>query len=111
MEDELKPQEFYKYIQRDQRCYHCGAGAEYLVPHHRANRGMGGSKARDIPSNIISMCSQINYLMEADADWAALAKKYHWKISSYANPLILPVYDAFTGFWFRLDDNYKRTSI
>lgn len=72
---------------------------------------MGGSKLKDRPSNIIAMCSEINYLMEADAEWHALAKKYGWKIGGWANPLILPVYDAFTGFWFRLDDNYKRTAI
>lgn len=106
----MTPQEFHKYRQRDQRCYHCGA-SEDLIPHHRANRGMGGAKSADKPSNIISMCAIINGLMESDGKMAEVAREFGWKLSRYENPLIKPVYDANTGFWFRLDDNYKRVSV
>lgn len=106
----MKPQEFHKYLQRDQRCYHCGEMYD-LIPHHRSNRGMGGSQVANKPSNIISMCAAINDLMESNAKMAEVAREFGWKLSRYENTLIRPVYDASTGFWFRLDDNYKRESI
>ena len=97
----MKPQEFEKYLFRDRGCYHCGRSYD-LIPHHRANRGMGSAKSADVPSNIITMCAEINGLMESDANLAELARTYGWKLSRYDNTEIHPVYDASTGFWFRL---------
>lgn len=101
----MTPKQFQRYLDRDQICYHCGA-TEGLVPHHRANRGMGGSKARHIPSNIIVVCSQINGLMESDAVIAEQAYEYGWKLYSWEDPREVAVYNAFTGFWVKLDDNF-----
>jgi len=42
---------------------------------------------------------------------AAVAREFGWKLGRYENTLIRPVYDSTTGFWFRLDDDYKRESI
>jgi len=106
----MTPKEFYKYKQRDQHCYHCGEMYE-LIPHHRSNRGMGGAKSANKPSNIIAMCAIINNEMESNAKMAEIAREYGWKLSRYENTLIRPVYDATTGFWFRLDDGYKRIAI
>jgi len=39
----MTPKEFKKFQLRDKHCPHCGATGEMLVPHHRKNRGMGGS--------------------------------------------------------------------
>lgn len=106
----MTPKQFRKFTERDKRCYHCGA-TEDLIPHHRSNRGMGGARSADKPSNIISMCAIINGLMESDSAVAEAAREFGWKLSRYENALIKPVYDASTGFWFRLDDNYKRAAI
>ena len=72
---------------------------------------MGGAKSKDQPSNIIVMCAVINDQMESNATTAQLAREYGWKISRYENSLIRPVYDAVSGFWFRLDDDFVRQSI
>jgi hypothetical protein len=106
----MTPKEFEKYIFRDRGCYHCGIPYD-LIPHHRSNRGMGGARSADEPSNIIVMCAAINGLMESDPEMAELARTYGWKLSRYSNPEIQPVYDASTGFWFRLHNNYTRTPI
>jgi len=106
----MKPQEFEKYLFRDRGCYHCGRPYD-LIPHHRANRGMGGAKSANDPTNIISMCAEINGLMESDPEMAELARTYGWKLSRYDRTDIAPVYDASTGFWFRLLDNYTRIAI
>jgi len=106
----MKPARFHQFRQRDQHCYHCGEAYD-LIPHHRSNRGMGGAKSKDQPSNIIVMCAVINDQMESNATTAQLAREYGWKISRYENSLIRPVYDAVSGFWFRLDDDFGRQSI
>jgi hypothetical protein len=48
----MTKKEFQKYLDRDGGCVHCG-DTETAVPNHRANRGMGGSRERDVPSNVI----------------------------------------------------------
>lgn len=106
----MTPQQFKKYQLRDRACYHCGA-TEDLIPHHRSNRGMGGARSKDVPSNIIVMCAVINGLMESDPLVAETARDFGWKISRYEDPGVKPVFDANTGFWFRLDNNYNRLAI
>ncbi len=46
------PKKILKQVQgRDPYCWHCGREDD-LVPHHRINRGMGGSKLLDIPREL-----------------------------------------------------------
>ena len=106
----MKPAEFQKFLLRDRGCYHCGQVLD-LIPHHRSNRGMGGARSKDEASNIISMCALINGQMESDPKIAELAREFGWKVSRYDDTQVKPVYDASTGFWFRLDNNYGRQPI
>lgn len=95
----MTPKQFRKFLDRDGGCWHCG-DAETAIPHHRANRGMGGSKARDEASNVIVMCSRINGLMESDPIVAQMAREWGWKLESWQIPAEVPVYNSFTGKWF-----------
>jgi hypothetical protein len=105
----MTPKQFSKYLERDQgRCYHCGE-TEALSPNHRANRGIGGSKKRDHPANIVVLCSLVNGLIESDVGWLTLARKYGWKLSSWDDPFWVPVFDAVSGEWWLLDDQWGRT--
>ena len=97
----MKASELKKLRKRDSWCWHCGEIND-LVPHHRANRGMGGSKALDNLQNIILVCALYNGLMESDAAVARKARKLGHKISKFADPAEL-VFDEFTGEWYRLD--------
>jgi len=108
----VKPAEFQKYLERDGgTCYHCGKADDTLVPQHRAGRGMGGSKARHRPSNIITLCSYANGLIESSAGAAATARAYGWKIASWADPTVTEVFYFPTGEWFMLDDEFGRVVI
>lgn len=104
----MTPKQFQKYLDRDKGCVHCG-DTETAVPHHRANRGMGGSKLRDVPSNIVSMCSYMNGLMESNAVVALQAKRMGWKLESWEDPKKVPAFNITTRMWYTLDDNYNRT--
>ena len=103
----VTPREFGKYLKRDGGCLHCG---EHIAvsPNHRANRGMGGRRARDVPSNVIVLCSVLNGLIEADARFAALALDNGWKLNSWDVPAEVPVYDRQTRAWYLLADDYSR---
>ena len=93
---------FRKYLDRDDGCVHCGA-TEAVSPHHRLNRGMGGSKERDKPSNVIVICSWLNNAMEADSKVAAKAKELGWKLQAGDNPELEPIYH-YSMQWRVLDD-------
>ncbi len=103
----MTPKQFAKFLTRDGSCWHCGADTD-LIPHHRVNRGMGGSKSLDKPSNIISMCSLINGLMESDPIVAQMAREWGWKLESWQKTTDVPVYNAYTGQTFFLDDSFGR---
>jgi len=77
-----------------------------VSPHHRLNRGMGGSKARDVPSNIIVICSELNSRMESDSATAQEAKAVGWKLSSGADPASVAV-QHYSGSWRLLDDKFS----
>lgn len=104
----LNEKEFQKYINRDGGCVHCGLARGPIVPHHRLNRGMGGSDERDVPSNIITMCSEMNYLMESNAKVAEQARENGWKLRSGSSPSATPVFFAYDNAWFYLDDKFHR---
>jgi hypothetical protein len=97
----MTPKQFRKFLDRDGGCWHCG-DAETAVPHHRVNRGMGGSKARDEPSNVIVMCSMVNGLMESDPIMAEMAREFGWKLESWQNPVDVPIFEATSGVWYFL---------
>jgi hypothetical protein len=105
MSKKMKPKEFRLLLDRDGYCLHCGE-TEAISPNHRKNRGMGGSKLGNKPSNLIVLCSSMNSLIESDARWAELAKSYGWKLESWQDPIQVPVYDAIKAEWFRLTDDY-----
>ena len=89
-------------------CLHCGE-TERLSPQHRANRGAGGSKLLDRPSNIIVLCSTLNSQIESDAEMADYARVNGWKISRQDNPEFMPVWYATEGRWYLLDDFHERS--
>lgn len=97
---------FAKYLDRDGGCVHCGE-VTAAVPHHRANRGMGGSKVRDVPSNIVVMCSTFNGLMESDSVAAAYAARHGWKLNSWQDPKQVAFFHAVRDQWFLIDDEFN----
>lgn len=103
--------EFQKFLDRDGCCYHCGISGDTLVPQHRAGRGMGGSKQRETPANVIVFCSLANGLIESDAVFAEQARLYGWKIGSTQDPAAVPVVDFATQTKWLLDSDYNRTSV
>lgn len=111
----MRAAQFAPILERDgYRCYHCGT-TETLVPQHRLNRGMGGSKRLNLPSNLITLCSAFNGLVEADTEAAALAKAMGWKLTRGAVFAIggadftaIPVWDWASEQWFYLDNSFGR---
>lgn len=106
----MKPKEFAKLVERDRYCLHCGE-VEAISPNHRINRGMGGSKLRNQPSNYVLICSILNGLIESDHRWANLAEDYGWKLRSWEDTLTIGVFDQMSGKWFRLNDDFTRTEV
>jgi len=102
----MNKQQFAKVLERDGSCVHCGSTDETLVVNHRANRGMGGSKARDVPSNWVVLCSSANQRLESDWRFANLGRKYGWKLSVYRDPRTTPVFHAGLGEWRVYDDDF-----
>jgi hypothetical protein len=108
----MTKKEFAKYLVRDaDSCWHCGVSNDTLVPQHRVNRGMGGSKAPRLnnPSNIITFCSWANGLLESSPEFAEHARAMGWKLDSWNNPLQEPVFFAANGTWWLLNDDFTRT--
>lgn len=107
----MTPKEFEKYKRRDKACWHCGSDGEDLIPHHRLNRGFGGKNGKaGQPSNIIVMCAQFNGLMESDAASAAEARQFGWKLESWQDPDFVPVYEASSGDWWILENDFSKTA-
>lgn len=104
----MNPKAFQKFLNRDRACVHCGTTDATLIPQHRINRGMGGSKERNKASNIIVLCSAFNGLIEANADAAALAQAHGIKLMSWQDPESEPIYYAAESAWFLLDNQGNR---
>jgi len=81
-----------------------GNDVETLVPQDRSNRGMGGYKGNLRLSNFVWLESDINGLIESDADWAAEARRRGIKISRYENPADIPITHAIHGRCILNDD-------
>ena len=105
----MNGRKFALYLARD---LHCACGCvgreDTFIPQHRANRGMGGSKALDRPSNVIVMCSDMNGRIESDAEMAAIARDYGWKLQRWQAPDQTPFYDLATRKWYLIDNDYNR---
>ena len=103
----MTKKQFQKYLDRDGGCVHCG-DTQTAVPNHRANRGMGGSKERDVPSNVVVLCSAMNGLIESDSSFAEVARDNGWKLSTGQDPETSPFFDFVAGRWFLADNFYNR---
>lgn len=90
---------------RDGGCVHCGE-TESVAPHHRVNRGMGGSKLRDNAANIVVLCSEFNGLIESDDRAADVARLYGWKLRAWEKPLETPLWHAGSKTWRLLQDDW-----
>ena len=107
----MTKKQFDKFLARDRHCFHCGLDDDTLVPQHRRNRGMGGSKRLSNASNIVVVCSQANGMFEASEQASRAAQKYGWKLRAGQESLTTPVFDASQGIWYYLDDNYGKKEI
>ena len=93
------PKKVLKLVQaRDSHCYHCGL-EEDLVPHHRINRGMGGSKLLDTPDNLMMVCGIYNGELESNQTVAASARGWEHK-QPVGERLEHPVFDRKGGRWY-----------
>lgn len=89
-------------VKRDQHCvihhhnyhpdFHYAACSGELAIHHRLNRGMGGSKSRNRVANGLLVCTVANGLMESNADYAAKARVFGWKIRTDNEVATVPVW-------------------
>lgn len=92
---------------RDGRmCVSCGRD-DMLTLQHRINRGMGGSNTRDGYENLVTMCSLENQRLEMIPDFAAIGIDNGWKLRSWEDPLKVPVFFAFDG-WYYLTERGTR---
>jgi len=104
----MKPAVLRQLRARDLRCMHCGSDVD-LVPHHRKNRGAGGSKSRENDiTNVMLICAMYNGLMEADARVAQQARDWGHKLRSWQDTWN-PVYDFGDGRWYRLEQDGTKT--
>lgn len=106
----MNGKQFARFVARDGGCVHCGE-VEAIAPHHRVNRGMGGSRLRDNSANILVLCSVVNGLLESDSVWASLGREYGWKLGVWEDVLFVPVFDVVRGVWWRLDDDFGRVVV
>lgn len=107
----MNKKDWQRLLSRDGgRCLHCGE-TEAIAPNHRGNRGMGGSKKADVPSNLIVLCSAMNLLIESDIGAKGAALQFGWKISKWDTPFLKPVFDMNTHQWYLLDDNWMRVPV
>lgn len=83
----------------------CGTPEEYLVCHHRANRGHGGFKAANHVANGLAVCGAWNSDAEAFEPLMRQAYDNGWKLRRYEVPSDSPVYYPHIGDWFELDDD------
>lgn len=87
-------------------CYHCGT-TEGLSIQHRANRGMGGSKLKDRPDNLIVFCSVANVELESNADAAMYGRVNGWKLGQW-QAFDYPVWSNWENRWFVLTPDGQR---
>ncbi|EIC09125.1 hypothetical protein OR221_0833 [Microbacterium laevaniformans OR221] len=93
-----------------------GCMGEGNVLHHRANRGAGGSKILDHPSNLTLVCSRCNSAAE-DAhaivrmdliDRGLRVEKAATNAATLARALSTPVTDLEGRRWLLIDENTRQ---
>lgn len=96
--------------ERDEYCWHCGQ-TEDLVPHHRKNKAMGGSKVleNDI-QNIILVCARYNGDMESMPLVQRDAVGWGRKIPFWEE-ISMPVFDSVAFRWYLLDSEGGKREI
>lgn len=92
-------------------CALCGLDDDTLVPHHRANRGMGGRRSLDRLSNLVWLCSLDNGMLESASDYAEMARDRGVKISSHDEPSHVPIFHAVHGRCLLADDGTVHTGL
>ena len=98
------PKQVLKAVrERDPYCVHCGQEDD-LVPHHRINRGMGGSKLLDTPDNLMMVCALYNGEMESDVRVQIRARGWGHKLSVWEST-DKPVFDSQCFRWWVLLEN------
>lgn len=96
--------------ERDPYCPHCGDDVD-LVVHHRQNRGMGGrGSSLDRFDNLMRVCQDYNFKMEASEVIALDARQFGHKLSSWQD-FSEPIYDACEGNWYVLDTKGGKTLV
>lgn len=96
-----------KIVERDgPACPHCGLPATTIQ--HRSRRGSGGSNGAERPSNIIGLCWMGNDSDANEAGVRPVFELYGWSVSRYDDPAEVPVFEAWSGLWLRLDDAWGR---
>lgn len=105
----MNQREFRKYLDRDGSSVATGKITDDLVPNHRRNRGMGGSKTS--PSDIVIMESGLNGDLESSATSRAAAIYYGWKLESWQDPTEEPFYHVGLRRWVQPDNSYGLTPV
>ena len=105
----ITPRIRQKLKQRDPYCLHCGTDID-LVVHHRKNRQMGGSKLLDHYQNLLMVCQDYNFRMEASEVAATEARDFGHKLASWQD-FSDPVYDQCDGNWYVLEENGSKTLV
>jgi hypothetical protein len=94
---------------RDPHCWHCGTPDD-LVPHHRKNRGLGGSKLLDGLDNLMLVCAFYNGEMESTSQVAIQARGYGHKLARW-EATDKPVFDCPTFTWYMLGEDGARVVV
>ena len=106
----MNGRQFALFLARDLHCpCGCVGREDTFIPHHRVNRGMGGSRVLDRPANILVMCSEMNGLIESDPKLAEVARQYGWKLARWQEPETTPFFDLATGQWYLINNTFGRT--
>jgi len=87
-------------LRRDEYCWHCGTNYD-LVPHHRMNRGAGGSKLLNRLDNLMMVCADYNWQMEADGKVLTRARELGHKLKR-TDEFSTPAFDNYSKQWFIL---------
>lgn len=92
-------------------CGQPGTDWDRLIPHHRADKGMGGSTAPDVHrmSRLLLVHASINLAFE-DAHGVVLDRyrRYGWKIRRSDDTAAAPVWYGPDRGWWLLDDDGGR---
>ena len=105
----LKPSLIKKLRARDPECWHCGDVE--VVPHHRINRQMGGSKSRESDiTNLMMICASWNGLVESDPSSAIRARSAGHKLRPW-DETSTPVFHFGEQKWYVLNPDGTRSPV